>query len=247
MKLGIWTVRKEALPLGRHLKAALGGKLYAPVTGKRSNQELFRARFSHHDHWILIMATGIAVRYLSGLPKSKYTDPAVVILDASGRFVISLLSGHEGGANALAYAVARVTGGIPVVTTATEALKPLVVGIGCRKDATCKQIDRAVQLALDKKNRLMTEIREIATVDIKAKEPGLLQWCAEHGLPLRIIRREIIEARPWVSQKSAWVQKTLGVAGVCEPCALIAAPRGRLLVPKINCDGVSVSVVEDAF
>ena len=55
------------------------------------------------------MTTGIAVRYLQGLPKDKTTDPAIVVLDEGCRFAISLLSGHEGGANRLAYRVANLT------------------------------------------------------------------------------------------------------------------------------------------
>jgi cobalt-precorrin 5A hydrolase len=52
--------------------------------------------------------------------RSKDSDPAVVVLDQKGRYVISLLSGHLGGANALATEVAQLTGGKAVITTATE-------------------------------------------------------------------------------------------------------------------------------
>ena len=42
-----------------------------------------------------------------------------------------------------------------------------------------------------------------------------------------------------------WVQKNVGLDGVCEPCALIACARGKLIVPKMALDGVAVAVVED--
>ena len=47
------------------------------------------------------------------------------------------------------------------------------------------------------------------------------------------------------TEASAWVQQNVGLPGVCEPCALIASPRGRLIVPKTALRGVTVAVVED--
>jgi cobalt-precorrin 5A hydrolase len=104
---GIWIVRPEAEALGSRLAAALGGRLYCPAPhASSSNRALFAERFRTYRHWVLVMAGGIAVRYLQGLACDKRTDPAVVLLDEAARFVVPLLSGHEGGANRLAYAVA---------------------------------------------------------------------------------------------------------------------------------------------
>ncbi len=69
---------------------------------------------------ILIMATGIAIRALVKYIVSKKTDPAVVVVDAGGRYAISLLSGHLGGANELARRVAAILGAEAVITTASE-------------------------------------------------------------------------------------------------------------------------------
>jgi cobalt-precorrin 5A hydrolase len=193
------------------------------------------------------MTTGIAVRYLQGLPRDKTTDPAVVVLDEGCRFAISLLGGHEGGANRLAYRVANLTGAVPVITTATETLKPLVVGIGCRKGIGREQIAAAVRNALSKISRGLEEIREVATVDLKAEEPGLLEWCEANDLPVRIIPRTLIEQRPWVTNPSTWVREAVGLDGVCEPAALLATFRGRLILPKTTCDGVAVAIVEESF
>ncbi|EEG08503.1 cobalamin biosynthesis protein [Pseudogulbenkiania ferrooxidans] len=240
----IWLVREDALPLGQRLAEALGAMLYRPwLTPDDSPREQFRRAFHQHRRWVAVMASGIAVRYLDGLPASKYTDPALVVLDEAARFAIPLLSGHEGGANALAYEVARLTGAIPAVTTATEALKPLTLGIGCRRGKSADEIERAVLAALG--NRPLAEVREVATIDIKADEAGLLEFCARHGLPLRVIAQPDVAARGWVGEPSDWVQQNVGVSGVCEPCALIASPRGQLIVPKTALDGVTVAAVED--
>ena len=145
----------------------------------------------------------------------------------------------------LAYRVANAIGAVPVVTTATEALKPLVVGIGCRKGVTAGQIAAAVQQALGE--RQLNEVREIATIDLKANEPGLLEFCEQHDLPLRVLASATVAARPWVTKASDWVQQNVGLPGVCEPCALIASTRGKLIVPKMALNGVAVAVVEDAL
>jgi cobalt-precorrin 5A hydrolase len=82
--------------------------------------DVFNEAFEQGENLICIMAAGIVVRSLAPLLKSKAADPAVVVVDEAGRFAISLLSGHLGGANELARQVARVLGGMPVITTATD-------------------------------------------------------------------------------------------------------------------------------
>lgn len=91
------------------------------------------------------------------------------------------------------------------------------------------------------------EIREIATIDLKAQEPGLLEYCERNNLPLRIIPQKLTQERPWVTNASAWVRKNEGVDGVCEPCALLATFRGNLILPKTTLDGIAVALVEEIF
>jgi cobalt-precorrin 5A hydrolase len=62
-----------------------------------------------------------------------------------------------------------------------------------------------------------------------------------------VISKRQIEARPWVSKPSEWVRQSVGLDGVCEPCALIASVRGRLVVPKTTLDGVAVAIVADEW
>ncbi len=244
--LGIWIVRAEAKKIGERLSAKLGARLYLPQPDEAgSNREAFARAWPAHRQWIMIAATGIAVRYLQGLTKDKASDPSLVVLDEGGRFAISLLGGHEGGANHLAYQVANLIGAVPVITTATETLKPLVLGIGCRKNITVAAIEAAIQRALETISRDRHEVREVATVDLKAEEPGLIAWCLANALPLRVISRELIKARPWVTEPSAWVRESIGVDGVCEPCALLATFRGKLILPKFCLDGVTVAIVEE--
>jgi precorrin-4 C11-methyltransferase len=83
-------------------------------------KETFAKCISKHKGLVCVMATGIVVRFLAPLLKSKDEDPAVVVLDEMGNNVISLLSGHLGGANRLAREIAAITGGREIITTATD-------------------------------------------------------------------------------------------------------------------------------
>ncbi len=83
--------------------------------------------------FLLVMAAGIAVRAIAPLLRDKTVDPAVVVLDPGGRFAVPLLSGHLGGGNDLARAVAERLGGRAVITTATDAAGRPAVEVWARQ------------------------------------------------------------------------------------------------------------------
>lgn len=86
---------------------------------KNINENL-KAIFKHYNCIIGIMATGIMVRNICGLIESKDKDPAIIVMDENGKHVISLLSGHLGGANEISREIALITGGEAVITTSTD-------------------------------------------------------------------------------------------------------------------------------
>ena len=93
-----------------------------------------REQFAWASGIIFVGACGIAVRHIAPYIKSKKTDPAVLVVDECGKFVISLLSGHLGGANELTHKVAGILEAIPVVTTATDLQDCFAVDVFARKN-----------------------------------------------------------------------------------------------------------------
>jgi precorrin-4 C11-methyltransferase len=95
----------------------------APYEGPLSAQ--IAELIEHYDHLVFFLATGAATRLIAPYIKDKTTDPGVVTVDEAGHFVIALLSGHQGGANALARTVAGFLGATPVITTASDVIGTL--------------------------------------------------------------------------------------------------------------------------
>lgn len=86
-------------------------------------------QFESVDGIVFIGAAGIAVRAIAPFVRDKMTDPAVAVVDEKGKFAISLLSGHMGGANDLALTISRMIGSVPVITTATDVNQVFAVDV----------------------------------------------------------------------------------------------------------------------
>ena len=115
--------------LGRRLALSLDGDFFA-CKGRLA--QVMAEVWAGYRQIVCIMATGIVVRTVAPLLGSKDRDPAVVVCDELGRFAISLLSGHLGGANELAKRVAALTSGQPVLTTASDVLGHTALDLWCR-------------------------------------------------------------------------------------------------------------------
>ena len=85
--------------------------------------------FKQSESLICIFSLGAAVRMLAPFLKDKKSDPAVLVIDDAAQFVISALSGHLGGANALARRVASLIGAQPVITTAADVNETIAVDL----------------------------------------------------------------------------------------------------------------------
>ncbi|MFI5295405.1 MAG: precorrin-3B C(17)-methyltransferase [Thermodesulfovibrionales bacterium] len=271
--------------------------------------------------FIFIMAAGIVVRTIGPLIKDKRSDPAVVVLDENGKYAVSLLSGHLGGANERAREIAGFLKGEAIVTTASDVngltsidlwardnglviedwkllprtgtflvnrgslnvytdieialpdefvkvadpaaadllithtkslssesglyLRPkdLFVGIGCNRGTSAGEIEAAVRNVLDKYNFSFSSVRSIATIDLKAEEPGMKVFVKKCSFGLLSFRPEELNNVSGVAWSDSAFRAT-GAKAVAEPSALLAAGAEMLLVPKQKIGNVTVAVAE---
>lgn len=199
----VYAVTERGARLGRRLAEALGATLYAPArlagavgaTPYEALGPLVATTFGRFSAHVFIAACGIAVRVVAPHLRDKTVDPAVVVLDDTGRFAISLLSGHLGGANDLARVVAGVVGATAVVTTATDAAGAPAVEVLARELGL--GLDNAV--AVRRVNAALAAGRPVAVFDPLGAFPvtdrhlaGFFTWVAapqpaEPGEPLVVV------------------------------------------------------------
>ncbi|PIE79991.1 MAG: precorrin-4 C(11)-methyltransferase [Chloroflexi bacterium] len=347
--IAVVTLTRNGTATGQRLLHQLPDTvLYAPErfveTAERvkpyriSVRQVLQSAFQQHHLLVCVMASGIVVREIAPLLRSKHQDPGVVVLDEAGRHAISLLSGHKGGANALAKQVASLLGGTAVLTTssdvqglpavdllgqewgwqieragrltavsaalvngqpigvvqeagdeswlpnplpahmtryetvaAMQAAAPvaalvispkqlpatlfaavpntvvyrppcLTVGVGCNRGTDAAEIEAAIKETVANAGLVLDCVTAVATIEDKADEAGILQTVAKHDWPLTIYSRAEIGTVENLPNPSKWAQKALGVAGVAEPAAMLAANAPTLLVEKQKFANTTVAI-----
>ncbi|MBF0458425.1 MAG: precorrin-6A reductase [Nitrospirae bacterium] len=206
--------------------------------------------FNQYGGLVFVMSLGIVNRVIAPLMKNKVEDPAVVTLDEAGRFAVSTLSGHEGGANALTYLISSITGAQPVVTTATDSLRIYTCGVGCVKGAKKEAITAAITEGCKKAGITTDNLRCLSSAWIKRGEPGLLAAASALHLYIRFIPKWMIDMyyeRNTTAVKSDMVFKSIGVYGVSEPAAALAGSSSRLVLSKTIFDGVTVAIARETL
>lgn len=318
--------------LGRRMVAVLGeGEIVRVEKGAVS--PTLTALFQAGRPLVCIMALGIVVRILGPQTHDKQKEPAVVVVDEAGRFVVSVLGGHAGGANSLAKSVAIAIDAIPVITTASdvlglpaldllgrhrgwkienpEALKEvsaamvrgeplavyqdagahdwwqefgpwpttfqrinvwvpgrwrnalvitdrtvpkgagaalvfrppsLVLGVGCRRGVPCAEIE-TMFLALCRQHGFSPRcLGLIATVSLKADEPGLLEFARMHEVSLQCYSVTDLSRVVNLPSPSQRVMEKIGLVGVAEPAAMLAAGATTLLLPKQKSERITMAL-----
>ena len=265
--------------------------------------EAVRSAFSECEQLVCFLATGATVRLLAPLLAGKAADPGVVCVDEGGRFAVSLVGGHGGGANELAREVGELLGADPVVTTATDAvglagldtlglpcegavaavsralldgepvalaaelawplpplpvspqgsytirltdkdvepgprevlLRPpsLVVGVGASRGAPVDEVLGLIEETLREAGLSPRSVAELATVEAKSEEPGILAAAERLGVPVVTYSAEELAAVE-VPNPSAAPLAAVGTPSVAEAAALLGG--GELLVPKRKSD-----------
>ena len=323
MKIAVIAFTRSGLQLGRRIQRVLAGDAVTLAAGTGPDKVSLRRWVEEHfyadEALIFVGASGIAVRAVAPHLKSKTTDPAVLVLDDRGRFCISLVSGHLGGANDLARRLAAALDAVPVITTATDnhgvfaidtwakgqnlaivnpeaikrvsarllagetirlasdfpiagsvpdgvllvrdkpydvavTLKPRMardtlylvpkiaaVGVGCRKNIAPEALEEAYEMLLKKGGVDPRAVLGFFSIDMKRDEPGLLQFCQSHGLPLTTYSAAALNAVKGSFSASAFVQKTTGTDNVCERSAVLGSGGGKLNLKKNAGNGVTMA------
>lgn len=249
MKIAVITINNDGKKLAQKLKADFpGARIFNNKMGVKGELKNFvKGIFNQYEGLIFIAALGITVRLIDGFIKDKFHDPAVVSVDTAGRFSISVLSGHEGGANKLAFLAAASLGAAPIITTGGEVHKKFILGIGSRRGIEARKVNALIKKALKIKGIKLKEVRLAATIELKKDESGLIEACRDLGLPLIFIPKQAIGNFKSGLSGSEIVRRHIGLDGVCEPCALLTGRRTRLILRKKIQDGVTVAIAEESL
>jgi len=146
--------------------------------------------FAEYDQIICFVSLGAVVRLIAPHLKSKDEDPGVLVVDDAGQFVIPVLSGHVGGANAWAEFVAGLIGATAVLTTASDVGKTIPVDIlgrelGWRVEAPKINVTRVSAHVVNEEPIALIDEREVASMD---------WWTRPTDLPTTIHQFETFEA-----------------------------------------------------
>lgn len=197
--------------------------------------------FEQGDWLLFICATGIVIRTLAPVINNKHEDPPVLVLDELGEFVIPLLSGHQGGANQWASEVATLLGAQAVSTTAKPYLQPVyTVGMGCERHCPESELSQLLNDCLKQASLSIEQIHSINSIDLKADETGLINCAGALKKPYQVFDKDCLgSVEHLLSVKSDYVFETVGVYGVAESAALVAAQQAsgdvaELVLTKIK-------------
>lgn len=87
-------------------------------------------------------------------------------------------------------------------------------------------------------------IRNLATIDVKRDEDGILKFAKKYGLTVDFFNKEELEKAKLVTPPSLHVIDAVGVGGVCEPAAMLSARASKLIVKKVKSGNVTVAIAE---
>lgn len=343
MKVAAITLTKGGLLLARKLQQ-YNEEIHVYSTKKYDDKPIsiinlplkdnIKSILEKYDMIIFIMATGIVVRVIAPYIKHKTIDPGIIVMDEKGKYVISLLSGHIGGANKYTKELAYYLKASPVITTSSDVKdtiavdmlamklncyvedleyakivtahivndynigiissipiniklpsqfiklneeniedsinkfnikslinisdnklqgscpisnlipKNIIVGIGCRRGKTKEEIIDQLNKTCNEYNININKISKISTVEVKKDEVGLIELAEKLKVPLEIISLDSIREVQHQFDGSSFVEKTIGVKCVCEPCGYISSNYGKCIVNKVKNNGITISLWE---
>lgn len=325
MDCAVFSFSQRGFELGSRIEKLFTSPMHSGNFREKSLKAQVKEVFSAADCIVFVGAAGIAVRAIAPLVKSKETDPAVIVVDELGRFVIPILSGHLGGANKYAKDIAELVGAVPVITTATdinrvfavdtwakksglkirnaqnikrissallsgqkigfscdyktavplpdfisEAEKDLgilisrddtnpfintlklspvnyALGVGCRRGIDSHVFKQVILQELSKNKIELSHIMGVASIDLKAQEAAVLNFCREYRLEFTTYTNEELQNATGEFTSSEFVKSITGVDNVCERSAALLSLGGKRILQKTCSNGVTLAVYEKEF
>lgn len=330
MNIAAITITKNGDLICEKIKKSISIDIFSKEKDDNFNfKEVVKKAMENYEGVIFITSTGIAVRAIAPYIRKKDEDPAVLTIDNSGKFVISLLSGHLGGANELAITISNILESIPVITTATDSLgieapdmvakknnlviedlkdakdiaallvrgekvyfkdedniipipkgyssglegatgivyvtnknrsfwvekekiknpqtkilklirRNVVLGIGCRKDFSSEDMRKRVIEVLIDNNLDLQGVKSIGTVEVKKDEKAIKDLSIFLKCDLNIFNIEDIKNIDHKFKGSDFVEQTIGVRTVCEPCVELQG--GAFITGKLKLNGMTLCI-----
>lgn len=323
MKIAVISVTRQGDSIAERIRESYAIDLFSKnQTGVFDINSISKLCMENYSAVIYISSTGIAVRSIAPFIKSKAVDPAVIVIDCTGKYAISLLSGHLGGANKLTLEIAKSIGAMPIITTASDNLgflapdvlakengleieslakaktiasllvagnkvgfldeesqiklpqgyeannlsnykglvyvtnkdkidfsnidvlkllrKNIILGIGCKKNYDSEKMHRQVSEVLKEYNIDKRAIKCISTVEVKRNEKAIISLSESLNCELEIWEINEIKAVQHKYIGSNFVEKTIGVRAVCEPCVELSG--GEILFSKLNIEGMTLCI-----
>ena len=121
-----------------------------------------------------------------------------------------------------------------------------MLGIGCRRGTSTAQLEAAFAQFCAAHGLAAACITAAASIDLKAHEPGLLEFCRAHGWPVQFYSAAQLQNAPGQFTSSAFVRSVTGVDNVCERAAVLAAG-GTIILPKQAGGGVTFALALRPF
>lgn len=208
-------------------------------------QYAFQAGYS----LLFICATGIVCRTLAPVLDNKHRDPPVLVVDEAGQFVIPLLSGHEGGANQWGSELATSLNANLVITTAKPYSGPVyTVGMGCERGCPQTELGSLLTSCLQQAGLSIEQIHSINSIAVKADETGLIDCAAAVNKPYQTFDKKCLaKVEHLLSEKSDYVFNTVGVYGVAESAALVAAAKATGTAAELMLNKVKIKTATCAI
>lgn len=323
-KYALLAITKRGYQLANKIASVLPGSTVLQKEQGEKISELLAAHWNRFDGFLCVMAAGVVVRSIAPLLSSKEHDPCVLVADEKGKNVVSLLSGHLGGGNALTLQVAEILGSNPVITTASDTLglvsldlwaeannlvpppkelltqlsarlvnsgqlllysdveiaaipkslkevnepgeadliishrlyedltcsffrpKNLIIGTGCNRGTPVSEFNTALTQLFSDLAVSQQSVRNLASIDKKNDEEGLLQFGALHDWKIEFFSKDQLNKLHNLEISFAAL-KAVGAIGVAEPASLLSAKSNILLSRKRKWKNITMAIAQAPF